>query len=146
MNIFKKMRADNSIISVKIKEPRVNAIFSSHLRKYVVSIAGAIYKAELKKRLGFSNIAVFNIIVDIEEEVYKNVFIKEITEARFCGDCCDLIYNGDSFSMFWRNQREKDRWLRISFDDGTELDFTRTGYTIRTVEKDNLKGSLENGK
>ena len=146
MNIFRKMRDDNSIVSVKIKEPRVNAIFSSHLRKYVVSIAGAIYQDNLKKRLGFSNIAVFNIIVDVEEEVYKNVFIKEITQARFRGDCCDLIDNGDSFSMFWRNQREKDRWLRISFDDGTELDFTRTGYSIRRVEKDYLKRGLENGK
>ena len=78
VNIFKKLRDDNSIVCVKIKEPRVNAIFSSHLRKYVVSIAGAIYKGKLKKMLGFSNIAVFNIIVDVEEEVYKNVFIKEI--------------------------------------------------------------------
>ena len=146
MNIFKKMRDDNSIISIKIKEPRVNAIFSSHLRKYVVSIAGAIYKGQLKKMLGFSNIAVFNIIVDVEEEVYKNVFIKEITQAWFCGDCCDLVDGGDCFSMFWRNQREKDRRLRIRFDDGTEMDFTRNGYTIRTVEKDYLKGSLENGK
>ena len=135
-----------STIHVKMKAPRVNAIFSSHLRKYVVSIAGVIYQENLRKRLGFSNISFFNIIVDVEEEVYKNVFIKEIVEAWFCGDCCDLIDNGDSFSMFWRNQREKDRRLRIRFDDGTELDFTRTGYTVRRVEKDNLKGSLENGK
>lgn len=146
MNIFKKLRDDNSIVSVKIKEPRVNAIFSSHLRKYVVSIAGAIYKAKLKKMLGFSNVAVFNIIVDVEEEVYKNVFIKEVVEAWFCGDCCDLVNSDDNFSMFWRNQREKDRRLRIRFDDGTELDFTRTGCSIRRVEKDYLKGSLENGK
>jgi hypothetical protein len=146
MNIFKKLRDDNSIIIVKIKEPRVNAIFSSHLRKYVVSIAGAIYKGKLKKMLGFSNVAAFNIIVDVEEEVYKNVFIKEIVEARFCGDCCDLVDSGDCFSMFWRNQREKDRWLRIRFDDGTELEFTRKGYNVRTVEENNLKGSLKNGK
>lgn len=146
MSIFKKMRDDNSIVSVKIKEPRVNAIFSSHLRKYVVSIAGVICKGTLKKMLGFPNVAVFNIIVDIEEEVYKNVFIKEITQAWFCGDCCDLVNSGDCFSMFWRNQKERDRRLRIRFDDGTELDFTRTGYAVRRVEKDNLKGSLENGK
>lgn len=146
MKTYKKMKKNMSTIHVKMKAPRVNAIFSSHLRKYVVSIAGVIYRENLRKRLGFSNISFFNIIVDVEEEVYKNVFIKEIVEAWFCGDCCDLIDNGDSFSMFWRNQREKDRRLRIRFDDGTELDFTRTGYTVRRVEKDNLKGSLENGK
>lgn len=146
MKTYKKMKKNMSTIHVKMKAPRVNAIFSSHLRKYVVSIAGVIYQENLRKRLGFSNISFFNIIVDVEEEVYKNVFIKEIVEAWFCGDCCDLIDNGDSFSMFWRNQREKDRRLRIRFDDGTELDFTRTGYTVRRVEKDNLKGSLENGK
>ena len=146
MKTYKKMKKNMSTIHVKMKAPRVNAIFSSHLRKYVVSIAGVIYQENLRKRLGFSNISFFNIIVDVEEEVYKNVFIKEIVEAWFCGDCCDLIDNGDNFSMFWRNQREKDRRLRIRFDDGTELDFTRTGCSIRRVEKDNLKGSLENGK
>ena len=145
-NAFKDLRDDTSLIMLEIKEPRVNAIFSSHLRKYVVSMAGIVKRDKVKKMMGFNKIGIFNIIVDVDEEIYKNVFIKEIIKIRFFGDCCDIVDCGDCFSVFWRNQKEPKRKLRIYFDDGAELEFSRTGYKLKTLENDNLRGSSENGK
>lgn len=144
--IIRDLRDDTSLIVLEIKEPRVNAIFSSHLRKYVVSMAGVVKRPRVKKMMGFNKLGIFNIIVDVDEEIYKNVFIKEITKIRFFGDCCDIIDCRDSFSVFWRNQKEPKRELRIYFDDGTKLEFTRTGTELKTLENDNLRGSLKNGK
>ena len=136
-NIIKYLREDTSIITFDIKRPRVNALFSSHLKKYVVSMSGEVKRDKVKKMMGFEKIAIFNIIVDVEEEVYKNVFIKEINKIRFIGDCCDIVDCRSSFSVFWRNQTEPRRSLRIYFQDGTELEFTRHGSTLKTIDNDN---------
>ena len=144
--IITELRDDTSLILLEMKNPRVNAIFSSHLRKHVVSMAGMVVRDKVKKLMGFHKIGIFNIIVDVDEEIYKNVFIKEIIKIRFFGDCCDIIDGGDCFSVFWRNQKERKRSLRIYFDDGTILEFSRTGHELKTLNDGNLRGSLKNGK
>lgn len=136
-DILKYLRDDTSMIVIDIKRPRANALFSSHLKKYVVSMSGEVARDKVKKMMGFQNVATFNIIVDIEEEVYKNVFIKEISKVRFIGDCCDIIDSGSGFSVFWRNQTEPRRSLRIYFKDGTELEFTKHGSEFATIENNN---------
>lgn len=132
--IFKKLREDSSIVSVELRNPRVNAIFSEQLGKYVVSMSGIINTGKIKKILGFNKPMFFNIIVDIEEEVYYHVITEKISKVWFIGDCCDLIDSGDSVSMFWRNQRESDRQLRITTAANTQLRFNKSGCYISGLD------------
>jgi hypothetical protein len=145
-NIFRKLREDTSIVSVELRNPRVNAIFSEQLGKYVVSMSGIINTGKIKKILGFNKPMFFNIIVDIEEEVYYHVITEKISKVWFCGDCCDLIDSGDSVSMFWRNQRESDRQLRIATAAGTELRYNKSGCYISGLDLINEKTGGKHGR
>ena len=139
MSFYKKSRDDTSIIQTTIIQPRINALYSKQLGKYVVSLKTFITSRSLKKKLGFSMSSFFSIIVDIEEEVFLNVFNQKITKVWLCCDSCDLVDTGNSFSMFWRNQTEPIRELRIYTESGDMLRFTSKGYSIKRVVSENKK-------
>lgn len=146
MKFFKKLRADSSLIQVNLTRFRVNALYSEALGKYVVSLQSVISSPELRKRLGFSKMAFFSIIFDIEEEVYFYVINQKIIKAWVIGDCCDVVDCGTSFSMFWRNQTEPTRELRLYLGNGEQLRFTKRGtYIVRRDEEIKLEGA-KNGK
>lgn len=139
MSFYKKSRDDTSIIQTTIIQPRINALYSEHLGKYVVSLQTFITSRSLKKKLGFRKPEFFSIIVDIEEEVFLNVFNQKITKVWLCCDSCDLVDTGNSFSMFWRNQTEPIRELRIYTESGDMLRFTSKGYFVRAAANENEK-------
>ena len=139
MSFYKKLRDDTSIIQTTIIQPRINALYSEQLGKYVVSMQTFIHTPCLKKKLGFRKSEFFSIIVDIEEEVFLNVFNQKIAKVWLCCDSCDLIDTGNSFSMFWRNQTEPNRELRIYTESGDMLRFTRKGCFIKSAVSENEK-------
>lgn len=139
MSFYKKLRDDTSIIQTTIIQPRINALYSEHLGKYVVSLQTFIHTPCLKKKLGFRKSEFFSIIVDIEEEVFLNVFNQKIIEVWLCCDSCDLVDTGNCFSMFWRNQTEPNRELRIYTESGDMLRFTRKGCFIKAAVNENEK-------
>ena len=139
MSFYKRLRDDTSIIQMTIIQPRINALYSEQLGKYVVSLQTFVTDTCLKKKLGFRKSEFFSIIVDIEEEVFLNVFNQKIIKVWLCCDSCDLVDTGNSFSMFWRNQTEPTRELRIYTKSGDMLRFTRKGCFVKSAINENEK-------
>lgn len=128
MSFYKKLRDDTSMIQLTVKNPRWYAVWNEKLNKYAVSFQTYIKTPRIKKKLGFKDLAFFSIIVDVEEEIFLNVFSKKIDKVWLCCDSSELVCYGDSFSMFWRNQREPSRECRIYTATGDKLQFTKRGY------------------
>lgn len=139
MSFYKKLRNNNSMIHLTAINPRVSALFNSHLNKYIVTMKTVISSNSLRKKLGFNKTAFFNIIVDVKEEVFLNVFNQKIIKVWVCCDSCELVNIWNDFSMFWRNQKERDRELRIFMENGDQLRFTRHGHFIKKAIKENEK-------
>lgn len=137
MSFYKKLRDNNSMIQLTAMYPRVSALFNSHLNKYIVTMKTDISSNHLRKRLGFNKTAFFNIIVDVKEEVFLNVFNQKIIKVWVCCDSCELINIGNDFSMFWRNQKERSRELRIFMENGDQLRLTRHGHFIKKANNKN---------